>query len=491
MLHTKKKEVTSRTRAKKVSIWRPLPTEKMIKTLDILPPWSKYVLYLSSLIVLLTTTSISASDQFRLKIACHCDVSVPSTLNKCCEYICVGARGGLMTLRVAGVRRSRFRLWKRPGRRLVHSLRGGAIPLSSQSLIDTKSVSLALRITCETNRRLHRGASIDRGPFKSRRKAAAVTGGMDSLFMAPQQDATEQTMMSASSLRTIRTVSAEELTNERLKEELTVFHSVEHLEPNGNDKRGNATEQISRLKLLRWGPELHSYLNTLLHAIGLDKKSTSESSNIVHNTANNKQQQPMEDELQIILSLTLLYLDRSTNIPLQVDPITGQSWCPPCPHLLPRTVHRLLLTAMSFAAKSVRGDKSISNKLRIAANSVLNEEQAISQIDMETMDYWMLNALGGRSGMHAHQHDLMWQISPDEISIFLRNWGGLFYPQRLAAHDQTRMEHLERLWSDQRDQFGINHGHGNYWSDHVVSAEYPSTPEQHSQLTQRQYYEPF
>jgi hypothetical protein len=146
---------------------------------------------------------------------------------------------------------------------------------------------------------------------------------------------------------------------------------------------------------------------------------------------------------------------------------------------------------MSFAAKSVRGDKSISNKLRIAANSVLNEEQAISQIDMETMDNWMLNALGGRSGMHAHQHDLMWQISPEEISIFLRNWGGLFYPQRLAAHDQTRMEHLERLWSDQRDQFGINHGHGNYWSDHVASAEYPSTPEQHSQVTQRQYYEPF
>jgi len=399
-----------------------------------------------------------------------------------------------MTQIIGGVR-SRFRLRKRPGRSLVHSpssvLRGGAIPLSSQSLIDTTSVSLALRLTCETNRRIHHGASIDRRSFQSRIKAAAVTGGMDSLFMVPQQDATEQTMISATSLRTIRAVSAEELTNERLKEELTVFHSVEHLEPNGNEKGGNATEQISRLKLLRWGPELHSYLSTLLCAIGLDEKGTSDSSNIVHNTANNKQQQPMEDELQIILSLTLLYLDRSTNTLLQVDPLTGQSWCPPCPHLLPRTVHRLMLTAISFAAKSVRGDRSISNKLRIAANSVLNEEQKISQVDMETMENWMLNAIGGRTGLHAHQHDLMWQISPEEISIFLRNWGGLFYPQRLAAHDQTRMEHLERLWSDQIDQFGINHGHGNYWSDHAASTEYPSTPEQHSQLMQRQYYEPF
>ncbi len=452
------------------------------------------MLFFSLLIVLIATTAISASDQFALKLACHCDASVPSTLYQCCEYTCLGGRGGLTTQRIAVVR-SRFRLRKQPGKILVTSpsivLRGGSIPLSSQPLIDTKSVTLALRLTCETNRRLNRGASIDRWSFKSREKAAAETSCMDSLFMAPHQNAMEQAMMSPSSLRTIGTVSAEELMDERLKEELTVFHSAEHLEPNGNEKRGNATEQITRLKLLRWGPELHSYLKTLLYAIGLDENGTSDSGNIVHNTANIKQQQ--QDELQIILSLTLLYLDRSTNTPLQVDPFTGQSWCPPCPHLLPRTVHRLLLTAISFAAKSVRGDKSISNKLRNAANSLLNEEQAISQVNMETMENWMLNALGGRTGMHAHQHDVMWQISPEEISIFLRNWGRLFYPQRLAAHDQTRMEHLERLWNDQREQFGINHGHGNYWSHQVGSMEYPSTPEQHTQyqLTQRQYFEPF
>jgi hypothetical protein len=502
----KKRDMTSRTRAKKVSIRQSLPTAKIQDTSN-LPPWScLYGILFSSLIVFASTANLASDQPFALKITCHYDASLPSTLRQCRESICLGEgcsyHEDLMIMMRSNVgARSRFRLRKRPGRNLLNTpsivLRGGALhdkarSLSSQPFIDIKSVSLALRLTCETNRRLHRGISIDRQSFISRRKAAAVNGGMDSLSIVPHQDYSQQQIMSASSPNTIRTVSEEELMEERRKEELTVFHSIELLERNGNDKHGNTTEKISQLKFLRWGPELQSYISTLLYAIGLDENGSSDSSYIMQTTANIKQRQPMEDELQIILSLTILYLDRSTNTPLHVDPLTGQPWCPPCPLLLPRTVHRLLLTAISFAAKSVRGDKSVSNKLLNAANSLLNEKQAISQIDMETMENWMLNALGGGTGMHAHQHDLMWQISPEEISIFLRNWGRLFYPQRLAAHDQAKMEHLEGLWRDQ-SHFGINHGHGNYWSDQDTSMEYRSTPEHHSQnqLTQRQYYEMF
>ncbi len=451
------------------------------------------------------TTTVSGNDQVALNTAYRGDASLPlSGLYRCCGSISSGVmrsfHGSFLTQRTAGVRSSLLSR-KRRCITLLNSpsivFRGGATPLSSQPLIDTKSVSLALRLTCETNRRLHHGIT-DRQSFKSRTESAADRFGMDSLSMVPHQEVIassqpqQQPIMSASTQHTIRTVSDEVLIDERPHEELTVFHSFERLESDGNEKHRNTTEQTIRQEMLRWGPELQSFLKTLLCAIGLDEKGTSGNSSIVHNTANIKQQQPVEDELQIILSLTLLYLDRSTNTPLHVDPLTGQSWCPSCPHLLPRTVHRLLLTAMSFAAKNVRGEKIVSNTLRDAANSLLNEKQAISQNDMEAMENWMLNALRGGTGMHVHQHDLMWQITPEEISIFLRNWGRLFYPQRLAVHDQTRVEHLERLWRDRRDRFGIIHGHGNYWSDQVPLTEYPFNPEQHSQnhLTQRQYYEP-
>ena len=500
-LTAKNGELSSRTGEKNVSVG-------LIKKSNPRPGrMSIHLVLFSPLIVtFIMTTAISDSDHIAVNIAYHDDAPVPfSDLYQSCGSISSGVvrsyQRSFLTQPTAGVRSSflsRKRRWKRS---LVNSpsivLRGGATPLSSQPLIDTKSVSLALRLTCETNRRLHHGIT-ERPFFKSRSKSAADTICMDTLTMVPDKEVIasvqpqQQTMTSASTPHTLREVTDEELMEERLHDEWTVFHSFERFESDDNEDHRNRTEQTHRREMLRYGPELQSFLKTLLCAFGLDEKGTSGSSYILHNSANTKQQQPVEDELQIILSLTLMYLDRSSNTPLHVDPLTGQSWCPPCPHVLPQTVHRLLLTAMLFAIKNVRGDKSVSNKLRNAANSLLNEKQVISQNDMEAMENWMLNALRGGTGMHLHQHDLMWQITPEEISTFLRNWGRLFYPQRLAAQDQTRMEHLERLWRDQRGQFGISHGHGNYWSEQVPLTEYPLNPELHSQnqLTQRQYYEP-
>ena len=348
------------------------------------------------------------------------------------------------------------------------------IPLSSLPIIDAKSVSLALRLTCETNRRLHHGTSI---------AAGAVT---DFLSVQPcdvvRRD--QQHVIPSSFTHTIPSVLETEQIEERRLEELTVFHCVQLGDRMRNGWHGNFTESQHQLKQMPRGPDLNSFLETLLCSVGAEKDSRPVSSNSSSSTRTITTKPPMEDEAQVILALTMLYLDRSTssNSPLHLNSLTGQQGYPQCPHILPQTVHRLLLTALSIAFKYVRGDKSVSNILREVANSMLDERHAISLNDMEKMEDWMLHAIS--STMHAtqHYHEMTWQISHDEISRLLRRWGGTFYPQRLAAHDLIRMEQQERFW---REQSGTNHGHGNFWSDaRSGSMEDPTTQDGQDQQWQ-------
>ena len=303
------------------------------------------------------------------------------------------------------------------------------VSASSLPLIDTTTVALALRHTCETNRRLRTGMFIS---YKKREEAIVADTEQ------PFQDTLQQQQEVLSSQHNnppppeVQSVSEEELTEERLKRELTVFHSL---------IPGDVVV------------DLHKYLETLLSAIGLGEKEMAA-------IANN----PMEDEKQMILSLTLLYLDRSILLD-NVDPQTGQEvWSPQsCPFLLPQTIHRLLLSALSLATKCIRGDKSVSNILREAANKAMHDEKStISISDMEQMESWLIHSLGlqgtANNGI----------ISHDEIGIFIRKWGATFYPQRLAKHDQLRMKRLEGFWKDRTAVFGgtnYQHGHGNHWSD--------------------------
>lgn len=359
-----------------------------------------------------------------------------------------------------------------------------AIPLSSLPLVDIKTVSLALRLTCETNRRLHLGTSIERGcsgTSNSDRQNAAVPDGSTDGAPSQHHPSLQQQMMipTTENSPAVRFVSEEESIKERRKEDLTVFHSSELWEEQnmGADELVNATDSHTDAAavieqpgesqtgvLQSWGPDLQLYLVKLLSAMGLGEKEYAPNGN-----SDNKQPSPMEDELQIILSLTLIYLDRSSSLdmPLHVDPHTGRPWYPSCPHLLPQTVHRMLLTAMLISTKCVRGNESDSEALRGAANSMLGKMCAISQEDMEQMENWMVNALGGvteTDHQQHHQPTSYWQVSQEEVGSFLRKWGGTFYPQRLRAHDQSRMKQLERFWRDQAPAVfgGQQHGHGNY-----------------------------
>lgn len=365
------------------------------------------------------------------------------------------------------------------------------IPPSSLPLIDTKSVCLALRLTCETNRRLQRGTSGFGAYPPLRDSATGVESSGSAAFQPhpsqqlqhPQQQQHEQQTIPPA----IRSLSREELLEERWKEETTVFHFTKPWEgpATGTDRNATATDGLTsdddgdgaatqsgtspittkpRMGILRWGPDLQSYLSALLSAIGLDSQHVPE-----------KHLSPMEDEVQLILALTLLYLDHSTSFdtpPLHVDPNTGRPWFPPCPYLVPRSVHRTVLTAFVLAVKCVRGYvdhvTDHSTVLSEAANSMLGEDRAISEEELAQMESWMLHALdGGNGGAEMHQQHR--QISQEEIAAFLRRWGATFYPSRLAAHDRARTKQLESFWRHRESSFfgsghGEQHGHGNaHW----------------------------
>ena len=373
--------------------------------------------------------------------------------------------------------------------------------LSTQPLIDTETVSLALRLTCETNRRLHHGTLAAAGSkiSASESKETIQTefsssesslSGQEQLMHHPVQVRMPQQPSGTvghpieAAAKQIKVVSELERAEERRKEELTIFHATKpRRDENNAERRG----------VLRWGPDLKAYIDTLLSAIGIpninDVNRDATSSTI--STQRRKQPaSPLEDERQLILSLTVIYLDRATSVDnLHVDPNTGKPWYPSCPYVLPQTVHRLVFTAMIVATKSLRGEvDNISNSLREAANSLLQdsngENSQISEQDVQQMEQWMMNALGGAMQSHQYHHhhyENNWHIPPDEIGQFIRKWGETFYPKRVAAHDErnrSRMERLERFWRDHATNVfggyghgGADHGHGNHaggWDGHPM-----------------------
>ena len=395
-------------------------------------------------------------------------------------------------------------------------------------LIDTKTVSLALRLTCETNRRLYRGTiGVTTAKDASKDSDESVAADADdndgtalpshdmhSPYQQHHQQYPQQyypqeeeeqgsgQMVSSSIPPQIPSVTEEERAEERRKEEMTIFHSIEPWKPptSSSSSGTNASSDKSRRGISRWGPDIDKYLNTLLCSIGLGTEendsaaaSSTESSSSTESTSshvstisthtiiNSKNRSPMEDERQLILSLTLLYLDHSISLdtPRHMDPHTGRPWYPPCPQILPRTVHRLVLTAMIIATKTVRGadgggDSSLL--LREAANKLLGDDETtytVSEMDLEQMEQWMLHSLGADASGAGGQ----WQISAEVVQDFMRRWSETFYPQRLAAHDErnrSRMEKLERFWREKTGAFGgggggghhhYNH-HGQYGGDH-------------------------
>ena len=117
------------------------------------------------------------------------------------------------------------------------------IPITSLPLIDTKSVSLALRLTCETNRRLHRGTSI----------TAGATTDFLSKHHTLGQHVPQHRMSPTLCTHTIRSVPESEQIEERRVEELTLFHCMDlgyRLVDEKTPQSGSSNGNLSHVALI-------------------------------------------------------------------------------------------------------------------------------------------------------------------------------------------------------------------------------------------------
>ena len=222
-------------------------------------------------------------------------------------------------------------------------------------------VALSLRLTCERNRRLVRGST-----FGVRQKPEIVVN-------QPQQ----HHITVPPSLPSTTKAPAEEETTTK-----TVFHATSRCTP-AEAAAGDKKKILSGVE--QWGPNLQSFITEL-------------TSNILQLT---------DDESSIVLSLSMIYLDRASSVET-----LRSSGAPPCPFATFRTVHRLLLSSILTAAQVARS-KSIVDDYQEQIEDLIG----VSAKDLHTMMTWMKYALGDSGHF----------VGLGEMQKFKRMWERVFF----------------------------------------------------------------
>ena len=197
-------------------------------------------------------------------------------------------------------------------------------------LMTPEHIALSLRLTCERNRRLMRGST-----FGVRRQPETVVAQPESHHIK------------------VPSVTSSVQTAE--KEATTVFHATSRRTHND----GKSKRILSGVE--SWGPNLQTFITELV-------------SNILQLT---------DDENSIVLSLSMIYLDRASSVET-----LRSNQAPSCPFVSFRTVHRLLLSSILTAAQVV-GRKSIEDY-----HVQLEDLLGVSAEELRTMMAWMKYALG-------------------------------------------------------------------------------------------------
>ncbi len=475
---------------------------------------------------------------------------------------------------------------------------GGKIVKSSSTnmlppLIDIPSMNLALRLTCETNRRIFLGTfpSDEKDSTNGIKKDYPNQEGRTNsekfnIGHYPQQQQHLSSTVSTMGIPpVILSISNEERTKERRDgDSLTVFHSpipwkcsfddratrddVDGESSNLNSMSTSLTSATSasdselnddiryakksegrefvdenhtqRRGIARWGPDLDLYLNSLLSSIGLGPNQEQLNPSQRQSQSHQHQKQTLT---QKILLLTILYIEKSTSLdtPRIIDPRTGQPYYPPVPYLMPRTVHRLILTAFSLSVKRnvVMGSaidvsvEEVTHILRTAVNSLFQSDHSlingqddakkptrshheISEFEMQQMEHWMIHALGGDPNLHYHhynqnyyqnyhpqqQYQQHWPITPEEMTTFLYKWGETFYPQRLRMYEEKERHRASSLmerwdmfwrWSHQYHHNNNNnhqqHHNNNYQQQNQYHQRYLQNQHENRNVSNQQHHQ--
>ena len=251
--------------------------------------------------------------------------------------------------------------------------------------IRMKHMSMALRLTCEWNRRL--SAGVNRFRFLGKNK-----GKTNSDERQEQQNIPVNINPSRPWNPPIP-----EYSNDLGVEELTIFHA----------KTPRETESPSdelRRGVARWGPELLPYLEHVVKMLGISSKG-------------------------VEIPLAMIYLDRACS----VETIRSNG-SPPCPFCMPRTVHRLSLIALLLATQAAGSqEKTMDEHFQDL------ESLGIPVNQLEQMVDWMRSALGD-DGLF---------VTVGQMRVWSQNWNAIFFPKpqqdKLTSSQQPQQLQQQQL----------------------------------------------
>lgn len=301
--------------------------------------------------------------------------------------------------------------------------------------IDYERIAFALRLNCEVNRQLYQGSN-------GRICPGGHTETLESF--SPSQLSIKNNIDSTSDM--------DNNSRNEYSEPLTIFHAKEP-RPRVVSKKKKKTLTSPKMGTDRWGPNLSLYLQRLHEALECPP---------------------------ITFALALIYLDRVCSAATVRDEYknTSPQFLQPCPHLTPRTVHRLVLTAIVVASKAVKND--VRNNAYYASKL---EMFGMTEQSLSSMETWFVSALGEEGTF----------VSMERIVSFSEAWEQAFPPdssESITGNDDFgnlkrkkfkgigTLTQLENMNSHNSNTQLNNHGYDYPYSYHQSS---PDERHQHQQ----------
>ncbi|CAJ1940070.1 unnamed protein product [Cylindrotheca closterium] len=326
-----------------------------------------------------------------------------------------------------------------------------------------KHMSLALRVTCEWNRRLLAGVNRSFKLFnlKNRIRNDAPnepqqqqppSPAEEQLVSNPNQYYDQQELQAQPYGSRPVNIHPDRTWNPPIREggpdleqeSLTIFHALtpatrneetasdddsveDSTNTSGGEESSSPTDTTSASSnqvvakprgVAHWGPELLPYLEEVTELLQIDNNG-------------------------LEIALAMIYLDRACS----VNTIRSNG-CPPCPFCLPRTVHRLSLVALVLAKQAVNGNnggKTVQEYLEDLKPLGMPLDQ------LELMANWMINALGDNGSF----------VTVGQMKLWSENWESAFFPKRHRALQEQRQKEAQqrllqleqqRLMEEQRQQ---------------------------------------
>ncbi len=278
-----------------------------------------------------------------------------------------------------------------------------------RALMDYESISLALRLTCEMNRRLQNACASK--PSSSHQQSIKTPSTTTTDAIHPPSYHPHSNHFAHPQNKIITN-------DDTYKSTTDIFHS-------NSSSNKNIISNLS------------TYIQSISKILGYETNP-------------------------IIPALALIYLDRACSIETSTHRIHGMTNDNDinrkrCPYITPNTTHKLYLTAIVLACRTVRNQYSTSmnhgfhDEYTMQYSTLLQNNHEllcgmnVTYIELGSWLNYMVSSLGSDHGLI---------ISSDEVNLFLRRWKNLF-----QWEDDSLCENDCDSIDKQRALLGPNNGH--------------------------------